>query len=54
MRNKFRQVLSNYGDRELNALIEEKILNPISDIVITTNYNIPEYQLEILDLIEFP
>ena len=54
MRNNYRQWLSDYGDRELNTLIEEEILTPISDIVITINYNIPEYRLKNLDLIDFP
>ena len=47
-------MLSDCGDRELDILIEEEILNPISEIVITINYNIPKNQLEILDLIDFP
>ena len=31
-----------------------EILTPIRVIVITINYNIPEYRLKILDLIDFP
>ncbi|KAM7503545.1 hypothetical protein LguiB_002449 [Lonicera macranthoides] len=39
----YRQLLSNYGDQELDSYIENNILTPVRDIVYDINWNIPDY-----------